>query len=60
MDGYEVARQLRAREDAALLVALTGYGREQDARRARDAGFHHHLVKPVEFCVLERLLLQGR
>jgi PAS domain S-box-containing protein len=49
MDGYEVARRLRARKEWAgvVLVALTGYGQEEDRRRARDAGFDHHLVKPI-------------
>src|SRR5205085_9500727 len=49
MDGYTVAQELRA--DAALrpalLVAVTGYGQEDDRRRSRDAGFDRHLVKPV-------------
>jgi len=49
MDGYEVAR--RVRRDPALtqvvLVALTGYGRDEDKREAMAAGFDHHLVKPV-------------
>lgn len=58
MDGYEVARHLR--EDgllpAAVLVALTGYGQEEDQRRSKEAGFHHHLVKPVDFGTLEQLL----
>jgi signal transduction histidine kinase/ActR/RegA family two-component response regulator len=60
MDGYEVAR--RARADARLrhviLVALTGYGREEDRERARDAGFDHHLVKPVDPSALHDLVLQ--
>jgi len=49
MDGYEVARRLRARKESAgvVLVALTGYGQEEDRRRAQDAGFDHHLVKPI-------------
>ena len=50
MDGFEVARQLRA--DAATagshLVAITGYDQEDDRRRATEAGFEHHLVKPVD------------
>ena len=47
--GYEVARQLRQREAtrACLLVAVTGWGQENDRRRAREAGFDRHLVKPV-------------
>lgn len=55
LDGYEVARRLRQgpRGEAMLLVALTGYGQPQDRRRAADAGFDAHLVKPVE----ERRLL---
>jgi CheY-like chemotaxis protein len=38
------------------LVAVTGYGRSDDRQRARDAGFDEHLVKPVEFALLERTL----
>jgi signal transduction histidine kinase/ActR/RegA family two-component response regulator len=55
MDGYELARRLRAdpRFHSLRLVALTGYGRESDEIRAREAGFDVHLVKPVE---LDRLL----
>jgi len=49
MDGYEVARHLRAAKGSArmVLVALTGYGQEEDRQRAREAGFDHHLVKPA-------------
>ena len=58
MDGLEVARRLR--QDLglkqALLVALTGYGQEEDRRRSQEAGFNAHLVKPVDVDALERLL----
>jgi two-component system CheB/CheR fusion protein len=49
VDGYEVARRLRATDDGKrmLLVALTGYGQPEDRRRARAAGFDAHLTKPV-------------
>jgi two-component system CheB/CheR fusion protein len=58
MDGYEVARRLRAEPslDGVCLVALTGYGSEADRRRSTDAGFDAHLVKPVEFDALRRVL----
>jgi CheY-like chemotaxis protein len=50
LDGYEVARRIRAEGWAAnvVLVALTGFGQESDRRQARDAGFDCHLVKPVD------------
>jgi signal transduction histidine kinase len=58
MDGYEVAR--RVRQQPALkdvtLIALTGWGQEEDRRRCCEAGFDHHLVKPVEIDVLQALL----
>jgi signal transduction histidine kinase len=58
MDGYEVARRLRADPDLAgmLLVALTGYGQEEDQRRARAAGFDQHLIKPADLTALTALL----
>jgi PAS domain S-box-containing protein len=58
MDGYEVARRMRERGDlgGARLIALTGWGQEADRLRSRDAGFAHHLVKPVDPEVLCRLL----
>jgi CheY-like chemotaxis protein len=48
IDGYEVARQLRAASATLLLVAVTGYGRDEDCRRAQEAGFDHHLIKPAD------------
>ncbi|HEU4621790.1 MAG TPA: response regulator, partial [Burkholderiaceae bacterium] len=57
-DGYEVARQLRAQTefDDVPLIAMTGYGRDSDRERAVDAGFTHHLVKPVDYDVLAQTL----
>ena len=58
MDGYEVARCIR-REPAlrgTRLVALTGYGREDDKQRAQAAGFDHHLVKPAELDTLREVV----
>ena len=51
MDGYEVGRRLRhdLGLNDALIVAATGFGQERDSERAREAGFDHHLVKPVEY-----------
>jgi CheY-like chemotaxis protein len=50
LNGYEVARRLRAEPatQAALLVAVTGWGQSSDRERAREAGFDHHLVKPAD------------
>jgi PAS domain S-box-containing protein len=58
MDGYEVARRLRAEVGLkeTLLVALTGYGQDADRRRAREAGFDHHLTKPIDLDELRRLI----
>jgi PAS domain S-box-containing protein len=49
MDGYEAGRRLRSAKgvEGTVLVAVTGYGQEEDRQRARDAGFDHHLVKPI-------------
>jgi signal transduction histidine kinase/ActR/RegA family two-component response regulator len=50
LDGFEVARRIRQREDfrGIALVAVTGWGQEQDRRRTRAAGFDRHLVKPID------------
>jgi two-component system CheB/CheR fusion protein len=58
MSGYEVARRLRAQPDTrrTLLVAMTGWGQEEDRRQSREAGIDHHLVKPLEPRVLEDLI----
>ncbi|HEY1784868.1 MAG TPA: response regulator [Pirellulales bacterium] len=58
-DGFALARKLRA--DPALsnvhLIALSGYGQQEDRRRTHDAGFDQHLVKPVDFAALNEALL---
>ena len=58
MDGYEVARKIRRAhpDDTPLLVAMTGFGQPADERRALEAGFDVHLVKPVQPVQLARLL----
>lgn len=62
LNGYEVAAQLRTDADLKdiRLVALTGYGQEEDRRRSRDAGFDFHLIKPVDPVVLGELLASIR
>jgi PAS domain S-box-containing protein len=58
MNGYDTARRIRAEEwgKHAVLVALTGWSQEEDLRKSADAGFDHHLVKPVEVEALMALL----
>jgi CheY-like chemotaxis protein len=59
MDGFEVARHLRELLGRrVLLVALTGWGQDEDRRRSREAGFGHHLTKPPEPEVLDRLIVE--
>jgi PAS domain S-box-containing protein len=58
MDGYEVARRIRDDERGkhVLIVALTGWGQEEDRRRSKGAGFDHHMTKPIDFDDLGKLL----
>jgi PAS domain S-box-containing protein len=58
MDGYEVARRLRSSPGGMqlVLVAVTGWGSENDRKRTREAGFDEHLTKPIEFERLEAVL----
>jgi len=60
LDGYEVARRIRAQEwgKSVTLVALTGWGQESDRRRSQEAGFDTHLVKPLDLDRLTALLAQ--
>jgi DNA-binding response OmpR family regulator len=60
-DGFEVARRLRCQLGSKpLLVALTGYGRDEDRRQSREAGFDHHLVKPADPAVIQRMVATAR
>jgi len=57
LSGYDVARRVRdARGSEVLIVAITGWGQEEDRQRARDAGFDHHFTKPVDYAVLLDLI----
>jgi CheY-like chemotaxis protein/anti-sigma regulatory factor (Ser/Thr protein kinase) len=60
LDGYEVARRLRADQatQAARIIAVTGYGRDADVALAREAGFDAHLVKPYALDELEKLMVR--
>jgi CheY-like chemotaxis protein len=62
MDGFEVARQLRA--DPAfrevLIIAVTGFASEEDRKRSREVGIDHHLVKPADPAFIESLLRRRR
>ena len=57
-DGYTLARQLRAMPElhGTVLVALTGYGQQEDRRQAEEAGFDHHLVKPADLALVSEIL----
>lgn len=55
--GLELARHFRARNPAAVIVAVTGYGDERNRTRGREAGCDHYLLKPVDFRVLRQILL---
>jgi PAS domain S-box-containing protein len=61
MDGYELARRLRAQPEngRATLVALTGYGQSQDREEAQQAGFDHYLVKPADLGQVNEVLAQA-
>ena len=59
MNGYDVARALRQELPESCLIALTGYGQEEDQRRTREAGFDRHLTKPVDPAALLHLLSQA-
>lgn len=61
LDGYATARAFRDDPElrSAYLIALTGYGQEEDRRRALEAGFDTHLTKPADLDALRRLLVEA-
>ncbi len=61
LDGYAVAKQLRdsATGRPPCLIAMTGYGTDEDRRRTQEAGFDHHIVKPIEPADLNALLARS-
>jgi len=59
LTGYDVARQIRSREKTrTVLIAVTGWGQDGDKRRAREAGFDHHLTKPVDPPAIVKILAE--
>jgi CheY-like chemotaxis protein len=58
LNGYDAARRIRQQPwgQGLVLIALTGWGQEEDMQRSQEAGFDYHLVKPVELAALEKLL----
>lgn len=60
LDGYEAARRIREQVwgKHMVLIALTGWGQEDDRKRSKDAGFDNHMVKPVEFAVMTNILAE--
>ena len=57
LNGYDAARRIRdERGDGVVLIAVTGWGQDEDRRRSREAGFDHHLTKPVNLGGLQKLL----
>jgi CheY-like chemotaxis protein len=61
LNGYDVAKQLRQMKLARpqCLIAMTGYGSEEDRQRTEEAGFDHHIVKPIEPAELNKLLARS-
>ena len=60
MDGYQVASALREEPLCrdALIIAISGYGQQEDRRRSTEAGFDHHLVKPIDYDALLTLIAE--
>ena len=61
LSGYDVARRVRDMRGAGvLIVAITGWGQEEDKQRARESGFDHHFTKPVDYGALLEVVDQAR
>ena len=61
INGYELARRLRQLPGGSCmtLIATTGWGQQKDRERAFEAGFDHHLTKPIDLALLRRLLAEA-
>ena len=61
LNGYDVAKQLRQmnHQRPQCLIAMTGYGSDEDRQRTEEAGFDHHIVKPIEPAELNKLLARS-
>jgi len=62
LNGYDACRAIREQPWGmdVLLIAVTGWGQEDDHRRSREAGFDHHMVKPVDLSVLTHIIAGSR
>ena len=62
LSGYDAARRIRKQPwgKGMVLIALTGWGQEEDRQRSREAGFNEHMVKPVDHVALMKLLAESR
>jgi PAS domain S-box-containing protein len=62
LNGYDACRRMRERPwgNDVVIVAMTGWGQESDRQKSRDAGFDHHMVKPVDYAALMSAIAQGR
>jgi DNA-binding response OmpR family regulator len=60
LNGYDTCRRVREEPwgKGMFIIAVTGWGQENDRRRSREAGFDHHMVKPLDFAELEHVLAQ--
>jgi CheY-like chemotaxis protein len=60
MNGFEAARKIREQPwgRTMVLVALTGWGQQEDRQRSKEAGFNGHLVKPVDYAALTKILAE--
>src|SRR4030095_392926 len=62
LNGYDACRRMRERPwgNDVVIVAMTGWGQESDRQKSRDAGFDHHMVKPVDYAALMSAIARGR
>lgn len=61
INGYDVVRRLRTEDCCreSLIIAITGYGQDEDIRKSKEAGFDHHMVKPLDYHALMTVIAQA-